>query len=161
MPTEKLAKMGLLISLGLIFSYVEALLPLFPGVPGIKLGLSNALVILLLYSYGWSYGVLFQFSRIVISSLLFGNLFSLVYSLAGAAVSLIMMLVFKRLGFFDIPGVSMWGGIFHNMGQLFIAFIFVQNGAVFYYSPILLISGALAGYGVGWIGELILKRRLL
>ena len=71
MPTEKLAKMGLLISLGLIFSYVEALLPLFPGVPGIKLGLSNALVILLLYSYGWSYGVLFQFSRIVISSLLF------------------------------------------------------------------------------------------
>lgn len=161
MHTEKIAKMGLLISLGLIFSYVEALLPIVPTIPGIKIGLSNALVILLLYSYGMIYAVLFQLCRIIISSVLFGNFFSCVYSLAGAFFSLFFMCLLKKCRLLDIPGISMIGGIMHNTAQLLIALLLVQNAAVFYYLPLLLISGSVAGYCIGWIGEFILKRRLL
>lgn len=161
MPTDKLARLGLMTALGMIFSYVEVLLPILPGVPGVKLGLANALVILLLYSYGVGSCIVFQLCRILLSSILFGNLFGLFYSLAGAVVSLEIMILMKKLKLLDIPGISMIGGIFHNLAQLAVAFLFVRNTAVFYYVPALLISGALTGYVIGWIGEFLLKRKLL
>lgn len=161
MPTDKIAKMGLLICLGMIFSYIETLIVLVPSVPGIKIGLSNALVILLLYSYGVTYCILFQFCRILLSSILFGNLFGCLFSLAGAGISLLMMYLLKKVKWMDVPGNSLFGGIFHNIAQLFVAYVLVQNISVFYYLPVLLLSGALSGYTIGWIGEFILKRRLL
>ena len=118
LPTDKIAKMGLFICLGMIFSYVETLVVLVPTIPGIKIGLSNALVVLLLYSYGITYCILFQLCRILLSSLLFGNLFGCLFSLAGAGISLLIMYLLKKVKWIDVPGNSMFGGIFHNIAQL-------------------------------------------
>lgn len=161
MRTERLAKMGLLLALGMILSYVEALFPIAPSMPGVKIGLANMLVILLLYSYGWKYGAVYQFSRIFLTAMLFGNLFSCLYSLAGAVLSMAVMMGLKKVDFLDTAGVSMAGGIAHNIGQLIIAYFVVQNAAVGWYLPVLLITGTLSGYVIGFISEILLKRKLL
>ena len=146
MRTERLAKMGLFLALGMILSYVEALFPIAPSMPGVKIGLANMLVILLLYSYGWKYGAVYQFSRIFLTAMLFGNL---------------VMMGLKKVDFLDTAGVSMTGGIAHNIGQLIIAYFVVQNAAVGWYLPVLIITGALSGYVIGFISEILLKRKLL
>ncbi len=161
MPTDKIAKMGLLICLGMILSYVETLVVLVPGVPGIKIGLSNALVILLLYTYGMGYCILYQLCRIVLTSLLFGNVFGCLFSLAGAGCSLLIMYICKKIRFIDVSANSMIGGIAHNMAQLAVAAVLIHHASVWYYFPVLLLAGALSGYAVGMIGTIILRRRLL
>lgn len=161
MPTDKIAKMGLLICLGMILSYVETLVVLVPGVPGIKIGLSNALVILLLYTYGMGYCILYQLCRIVLTSLLFGNVFGCLFSLAGAGCSLLIMYICKKIRFIDVSANSMIGGIAHNMAQLAVAAVLIHHVSVWYYFPVLLLAGALSGYAVGMIGTIILRRRLL
>lgn len=161
MPTDKIAKMGLLICLGMILSYVETLVVLVPGVPGIKIGLSNALVILLLYTYGMGYCILYQLCRIVLTSLLFGNVFGCLFSLAGAGCSLLIMYICKKIRFIDVSANSMMGGIAHNMAQLAVAAVLIHHASVWYYFPVLLLAGALSGYAVGMIGTIILRRRLL
>lgn len=161
MPTDKIAKMGLLICLGMILSYVETLVVLVPGVPGIKIGLSNALVILLLYTYGMGYCILYQLCRIVLTSLLFGNVFGCLFSLAGAGCSLLIMYICKKIHFIDVSANSMIGGIAHNMAQLAVAAVLIHHVSVWYYFPVLLLAGALSGYAVGMIGTIILRRRLL
>lgn len=161
MRTDRVAKMGLLLALGMILSYVEALFPIAPSMPGVKIGLANMLVVLLLYSYGWKYGVIYQLSRILLTAMLFGNLFSCVYSFTGAAFSMAVMICLKKADLLDMAGISMSGGIAHNIGQLTIAYFVVQNAAVGWYLPVLLIAGALSGYVIGFISEILLKRRLL
>jgi len=161
LPTDKIAKMGLLICLGMILSYVETLVVLVPGVPGIKIGLSNALVILLLYTYGMGYCILYQLCRIVLTSLLFGNVFGCLFSLAGAGCSLLIMYICKKIRFIDVSANSMIGGIAHNMAQLAVAAVLIHHASVWYYFPVLLLAGALSGYAVGMIGTIILRRRLL
>lgn len=161
MPTDKIAKMGLLICLGMILSYVETLVVLVPGVPGIKIGLANALVILLLYTYGMGYCILYQLCRIVLTSLLFGNVFGCLFSLAGAGCSLLIMYICKKIRFIDVSANSMIGGIAHNMAQIAVAAVLIHHASVWYYFPVLLLAGALSGYAVGMIGTIILRRRLL
>lgn len=161
MRTDRLAKMGLLLALGMILSYVEVLFPIAPSMPGVKIGLANMLVVLLLYSYGWKYGVLYQLCRILLTAMLFGNLFSCVYSLTGAAFSMTVMIALKKADLLDMAGISMSGGIAHNIGQLLIAYFVVQNTAVGWYLPVLLITGAVSGYVIGFISEILLKRKLL
>lgn len=161
MRTDRLAKMGLLLALGMILSYVEALFPIAPSMPGVKIGLANMLVVLLLYSYGWKYGMLYQLSRIFLTAMLFGSLFGCIYSLAGAALSMAVMIGLKKTDFLDMAGISMAGGIAHNIGQLIIAYFIVQNTAIGWYIPILLLTGALSGYVIGFISEILLKRKLL
>lgn len=161
MPTDKIAKMGLLICLGMILSYVETMVVLVPGVPGIKIGLSNSLVILLLYTYGMGYCILYQLCRIVLTSLLFGNVFGCLFSLAGAGCSLLIMYICKKIRFIDVSANSMIGGIAHNMAQLAVAATLIHHASVWYYFPVLLLAGALSGYAVGMIGTIILRRRLL
>lgn len=161
MRTDRIAKMGLLLALGMILSYVEALFSIAPSMPGVKIGLANMLAVLLLYSYGWKYGVIYQLSRILLTTILFGNLFSCVYSFTGAALSMAVMIGLKKADLLDIAGISMSGGIAHNIGQLIIAYFVVQNAAVGWYLPVLLITGALSGYVIGFISEILLKRKLL
>lgn len=161
MPTDKIAKMGLLISVGLILSYVESLVPIVPSVPGIKIGLANALVILILYAYGVPYCFIFQLVRVSLIFLLFGNLFSFFYSLAGAGCSLLIMILIKKINLLDVTGISMFGGITHNIAQIVIAYILVGNHSIFYYLPVLIISGAISGYLIGVLSEILMKGRLI
>lgn len=155
---RKTAFLALSVTLGLILSYVEALIPVFAGVPGIKPGLSNILVVFLLYRYGLKEAVSVNLLRILIAGILFGNPFSIVYSLSGAAFAIIGMTLIKKTGLFSIYGVSMAGGMLHNAGQILVAAFIVENYNIVLYLPVLIVSGCITGFIVGFIGGVIIKR---
>ena len=153
---HKTALLGLFSSLAIIFGYVELLIPL--GIPGVKLGLANLAVLFILMRYTWKEAVLVSVIRIVVIGFLFTNVYSILYSLAGAALSLLCMSLLKRSSHFSIFGISMTGGITHNIGQLLIAMAVVESTSLVYYAPILLISGVLTGLLIGWLTGEVLKR---
>ena len=143
--------------LALIFSYVEFLIPVSAAVPGIKLGLANIIVVIALYVYGTSYAFMLNIARILLSALLFGNVFSALYSLAGGLVSLAVMALLKKCSIFSVAGVSMAGGVFHNAGQIALAALIMQTSQVFYYLPVLIFSGIALGLVNGIICTLVLR----
>ncbi len=151
-PGRKTAFLSIAVSLGLILSYLESLIPVFAGVPGMKCGLPNILVVVLLYSFGPGEAALVNFLRILLISILFASPFSFAYSLSGAVLSLAGMVILKKTGFFSVYGVSMAGGMLHNLGQVLIAVFLVENYRVFYYLPVLLVSGCVTGYFIAFFG---------
>lgn len=151
------AACGVLTALALIFSYIEFLVPLPIAIPGIKLGLANIVVLVCLYLLGEKYAFFINCTRIALAALLFGSLFSALYALAGGIVSFAVMALLKRTGIFSVCGVSMAGGVFHNMAQLTVAALLVETAQVFYYFPVLLLSGMATGIGIGVLATLILR----
>ncbi len=151
------ARVALLASLALIFSYVEAIIPYNPGVPGIKLGIANIVTVVALYRYGWKEAASVSIIRIVIAGLLFNGLFGMLYSLAGAALSLLGMIGLKKTGLFSVTGVSMAAGVLHNLGQLLIAAALIEDLRIFFYFPVLLFSGIAAGIFVGITAQMVLR----
>lgn len=154
--SKRVAKCGLLIALAMVFSYVEVLIPFNFGIPGIKLGLANLIVVVGFYSMKTTDVIAVSLVRIFLSGLLFGNLMSILYSLSGGILSIIVMLLLKRLHKFSIVGVSMAGGVFHNIGQIIVAMLILENFAVAVYLPPLLIAGTITGMLIG-----ILAMRML
>lgn len=148
---KKIVMLGFLLALSMILSYIESILPLSIGIPGIKLGLPNLTVVILLYLYGAREALAVNLLRIVLSGFLFGNLFAIFYAMAGALCSFIIMLIMKKADLFSIAGVSIGGGVFHNMGQLIVAMFVVETYAPAFYLPILLIAGAITGFIIGLI----------
>lgn len=155
---KKTAYMGLFLSLALICSYIESLIPFYFGIPGVKLGLTNIVVILALYQMGIKYALTISILRIVLAGLLFGNLFSILYSLAGGLLSFCIMTLLKRTGKFRILSISAVGGITHNFGQIVMAAVVVENLNLFYYYPLLLLAGVLTGILIGIAAQEILLR---
>ena len=153
---NKTAFMGLLLAFALILSYVETLIPFQTGIPGVKLGLANLAVVLCLYLVTWKETILLTTLKAILSGLLFGNLFMILYSLAGAWISCIIMIILKRTGWFHVPIVSVAGGVMHNMGQLLIALFVVETYSIFYYIPVLMIAGLLTGFVIGSVAALVL-----
>lgn len=155
---KKVAFLGIFLALALIFSYVESLIPINFGIPGMKLGLANIVIVILLYCMGpkEAYGV--SVARVILAGFLFGNLFSILYSLAGALLSLTVMLLLKKTEKFQILSISAVGGVCHNIGQLFIAAWTVENLNIFYYLPVLLIAGLITGIVIGLISREIVVR---
>ena len=145
-------------ALAIIFGYVEMLLPVFFVVPGMKLGLANLVTVFVLYRYRAKEAAVISLIRIVVIGFLFANLFSILYSLAGAALSLLCMTAARRFSGLSIVGVSILGGVTPNLGQLIVAALVVENGNVFYYFPALLISGLVTGALIGIVTGEILKR---
>ena len=145
-------------ALAIIFGYVEMLLPVFFVVPGMKLGLANLVTVFVLYRYRAKEAAVISLIRIVVIGFLFANLSSILYSLAGAALSLLCMTAARRFSGLSIVGVSILGGVTHNLGQLIVAALVVENGNVFYYFPALLISGLVTGALIGIVTGEILKR---
>lgn len=157
--TKKITFLGLAASVALILSYVEATLPpIYAAVPGIKVGLPNIVILFLLYKYGVKEAATVSFIRLVISMMLFGNLTMLIYSAAGAFLSLLLMFICKKTRLFSTVGVSVTGGIAHNLGQIFCAMILLETAEIGYYMFILAISGTLAGIFIGLAGAFLLKR---
>lgn len=153
---KKTAYMGVLLSFALILSYVESLIPFYFGVPGVKLGLANLAVVIVLYWYGWKEAIALNVMRVLLAGFLFGNLFMIMYSLAGAVCSFLMMCFLKKTGKFSIIGVSMSGGIFHNAGQVGVAILVTKTAGVAYYLPALMAAGVVTGMLIGIVaGELI------
>lgn len=146
---KKTVRLGFFLALALILSYVESLIPFSFGIPGIKLGLPNLVVALLLYQNGAKNALAVNFLRIILSGFLFGSLYSILYALAGAALSFCAMLVGRRMHCFSPVGVSVLGGVFHNIGQIIVAMLVVETYYVGYYMPFLIAAGTVTGAVLG------------
>ena len=155
---SKAAYFGVFIALALIFSYVETLIPIQVGIPGVKLGLANLVVVVVLYKMGIKEAYTLAVVRVILSGFLFGNLFSIVYSLAGGLLSLTVMVALKRTKAFSLLGIRAMGGVFHNVGQLIMAALVLESLSIGYYLPVLLISGLVTGILIGIISGEMLKR---
>ena len=156
--TSKLTIAALMAALALIFSYIEVLIPFNFGIPGIKLGIANLVIIVALYYLGTRYALLINVIRILIGGLLFSGVFGMLYSMAGALLSMLVMVLVKKCWLFSVTGVSMAGGVAHNLGQLLVAAFLVSNLKIFVYFPVLVISGVVSGAVIGILAYLVLKK---
>ena len=155
---KKTAYLGLFSAIAIIFGYVESLLPIFIGIPGIKLGLANLAILFLLERYSFREAAIVSVIRILVIGFLFGNMFSIIYSLSGAALSLTCMTFMKAKTDFSPIGISVFGGVTHNIGQLLAAMLIVKNASLIYYAPALLIFGVITGILIGLLTAEILRR---
>lgn len=153
---KKTVLLGFLLAVSMILSYIESILPFSVGIPGIKLGLPNLIVVLLLYTYGAKEAFTVNLARILLSGFLFGNLYSILYALAGALCSFCLMLLLRNIKYFSIAGVSIGGGVFHNIGQILAAMFVVDTFAPAFYLPFLMIAGAVTGFLIGAAGNRLL-----
>lgn len=167
--TKRIVQLGFFLALALILAYIETLIPFSFGIPGIKLGLPNLIVVLLLYQddvdrdnatqsdtaivgtsyFGTREAFLINGLRIVLSGFLFSNLFTILYALAGAVFSFIVMLIGRRVRCLSVIGVSVLGGVFHNIGQIIVAMLVVNTVYVGYYVPFLIAAGTITGAVIG------------
>lgn len=154
---KKVAYMGMLIALAFVFSYIESLIPINLGVPGIKLGLANLVVIVALYLMDIKTSCILSFVRIVLAGFTFGNPVSMIYSLAGGMLSLLVMIIAKKTNIFSVTGVSVLGGVCHNIGQILVAILVLETASLMYYLPVLMISGTIAGVFIGILAAVIIK----
>lgn len=145
-------------ALALIFSYIEVLIPFSIGIPGIKLGIANLVIIVALYYLGAKYAFIINIIRVLIAGLLFNGLFGVLYSLSGAILSMLIMVLLKKTNLFSIAGVSMAGGVSHNLGQILVAAFLISNVKIFIYFPVLIISGVISGSIIGILAHLILQK---
>lgn len=151
MTTKRVAYCAMLTALAMIFGYVEALIPFGLGIPGVKLGLANIVIVLALYLLPAYQVFAIQLMRIVLVSFLFGNLSMMLYSLAGGILSFLVMLIVKRGDAFSITGVSIAGGVSHNIGQLIVAVLVVRNLKIAFYLPVLIMAGLITGCFIGML----------
>ena len=155
---RKTAFMGLFLALAMICSYIETLIPFSVGIPGIKLGLANIVVVLMLYSVGTKEALLVSLLRIVLVGILFGNAFSIFYSLSGGILSFLVLFLMKKTDQFSCVSVSITGGISHNIGQIIVAAWIVNSYNVFFYVPVLLFAGLVTGLLIGVIAKEVIVR---
>lgn len=155
---RKTAYMGMFLAIALICSYVESLIPFYFGIPGVKLGLPNMVVVLMLYFVGTKEAFLISVLRILLAGFLFGNPFSILYSLGGGILSFLAMMLLKHTDKLKVVSVSVTGGIFHNIGQLLVASVVVENYNLFYYAPVLLVAGFVTGFLIGILAQEMVLR---
>lgn len=150
--------LGLTIALAMIMSYIEVLVPLSFAVPGIKMGLANIVIIFVLYKFGIKEAALVSLIRVILVSLLFSNVMAMWYSLAGAVLSLSVMWVLKKIDKFSVIGVSVAGGVMHNVGQIIMAIILLGTEQIAIYLPVLIITGTVTGIVIGIVSGLVINR---
>jgi heptaprenyl diphosphate synthase len=158
MKTKRIAFLSFCISLSMILSFVESQIPALVAIPGIKVGLPNLVMVFLLYRTGWKETVVVSLIRIFLVSMLFGNVQTMTFSIAGALLSLLGMIILKKTNWFSCITVSIVGGIFHNIGQIIAACLWTQTAQIAYYLPVLLVSGTIAGGLIGFVAGLLVKR---
>ena len=158
MNNKKIAKIAIFSALATIFGYIESLFPLPIPVYGAKVGISNIVILTSLYllTTPISFGIMLI--KTFVSSLLFSGLSAFLYSVSGGFLSVITMSILKKTKKFSVIGISIAGGVTHNIGQLIVAAVFLKNINIFYYLPILIIIGIIAGAVIGIISDIIIKR---
>ena len=155
--TKKIAYTGMFTALAFVFSYIESLLPIKHGITGIKLGLANLVVIVAFYLIDVKAAGILSLVRIVLMGFTFGNPANMIYSLAGGVLSFVVMVFAKKLKFFSVTGVSVLGGVCHNIGQILIAIVVVETVSLLYYLPILILSGTVAGVLIGILASVLIR----
>ena len=153
----RIAYLGMFIAAAMVLSYLESLIPVNIAVPGVKLGLANLAAIVVMYRMSAGDAWIVSLVRIFLSSLLFGNMMVMVYSLAGAVLSLIVMTICKKFDLFGVTGVSITGAVSHNAGQVMAAALLMKSGNIMLYIPVLCISGTIAGVCIGIAGAVLIK----
>ena len=155
---KRLALLGILASLAIVLSYLEALIPPLVAIPGVKIGLANIAVMLALYKLGMKEAAIISVVRNIVIFLLFGGLIALLYSLAGAILSLAVMYLLKRFTPLSEIGVSVAGGVSHNLAQITVAIFTFSTPSLVLYLPVLLISGTLAGIVIGLCSGIVINK---
>ena len=158
METKMITRLGMLLAVSLILSYIESLIPVIISVPGIKLGLANIITMYVLYVYKQKTAFVIMLMRVLISGILFTGLNTVIFGLLGGIFCIISMTIAVRLKKFSIMGVSVSGAVFHNLGQILAAFIIMDNVNILYYFPFLMISGIITGFIIGYISAVVIKR---
>lgn len=158
MKVSKLTSLALFVSLAMILSFLEHQIPPLTAIPGIKLGLPNVAIVFVLYGIGEKEAVAVSLLRLLLVSILFGSMMSLLYGAAGAVLSLTVMVLLKKSGKFSYVTVSVTGGVCHNIGQIAVACFVTRTAELLYYLPMLLISGTVAGVLIGLLAGIVLKR---
>lgn len=153
-----LALYAMLTSVALVASYIESLIPIPYPVYGMKIGLANIVIVWVLYSLEWKAAAVISVARVLLVGFLFGNLYSILFSLTGAGLSLVVMILLKKTKKFSIIGVSIAGGVCHNIGQIIVAMIVLENIRISFVLPFLIISGVIAGIAIGILGGLLFKK---
>lgn len=153
----RLTLSAILAALAMIFSYIEFLIPFSVGIPGIKLGLANLVIVIALYALDFRYAFAINIVRILLNGFMFTGVFAMLYALTGGILSIIVMGALKKTDKFSMVGVSMAGGVAHNLGQLIVAAIMVENLKMFLYFPVLLFSGMLTGILIGMGGTILFR----
>ncbi len=155
---KTIALMAMMTALALVFSYVESMIPINFGIPGVKLGLANLAIVAALYLMGPKQALVVSVIRIILSGFLFGNMAAIIYSLAGGLLSLAVMVLIKKWNKVSVVTVSVIGGICHNIGQLIVAILVVESIKIAFYFPVLLVAGFLTGLLIGVVSKLIIPR---
>ncbi|MCR4612215.1 MAG: Gx transporter family protein [Lachnospiraceae bacterium] len=155
---KSLPGLAIFLTFAIICSYIESLIPIPFGVPGMKLGLTNVVIVLMLYMFGPFEAFIVSMLRVLLIGFMFGNLYSIAYSLAGGLLSFICMYLIKRFGKFRMITVSVVGGFTHNLGQLLVAMFFFDTPYLIYYLPVLLITGVVTGAIIGIIAQAVYSR---
>lgn len=159
---QKIALLGISVSIAIVLSYIEAIIPSFVPIPGVKIGLANIAIMFIMYKLDILSATIVSAVRLVTVFLIFGGLVPFLYSVAGAALSLLVMYMLKRFTPFSEIGVSVAGGVSHNVAQIIVAIFMFSTGSLIYYLPVLLLSGTLSGVLIGIIsGTLIKKIKLI
>ena len=155
--TKRLVLLAMLTAVAMILSYVESLLPSV-GIPGVKMGLANIAVIFALFRFGWKEAAALSLVRVVLVSLLFGSVGAMLYSLAGAVLSLAVMALLRRIDRFSTVGISVAGGVAHNAGQILMAMLILQTKQLLGYLPVLAVAGIPGGVLTGLAAALLIRR---
>lgn len=155
---KQIARYALLVALAMVLSWLESLIVLPGLLPGMKVGLTNLVVLFALYRLRLRDAAWISLLRVLLVSVTSGNAYSFAYSLAGAALSLAVMAALKKLDCFSILGVSIAGGVCHNIGQLLVAIAVLGTARLGWYLPALLVSGTLAGLAIGAACGVVVQR---
>lgn len=153
MDHKKIPYYGLFAALAILMGYVEMMIPVPVPIPGVKLGLANVIVIIMMYFMDTKSAFFVSLIRVLLSGLLFAGFAGLLYSLSGALLSFVVMALLKKTGKFSIVGISIAGGVFHNVGQIIVAALAVENVKMAYYLPFLLVSGVVTGMLIGIVAK--------
>ena len=156
MKSNKVSQMGLLIALAFVLSYLESLLPIQLGIPGVKLGLANIVVIIAIVQFDEKEAFFLTLAKTILVGVTFGSLYSMAYSMAGGVLSTIVMLIMYRTGKFSVVGISEAGGVVHNIGQVLVAMIVLKSMDLKYYLGFLIICGLVTGFIIGITAKNIL-----
>lgn len=152
------AFLGIFTAVALILAFIESQIPTFIPIPGVKLGLPNIAIVIILYKLGFKESLIINVVRVLIISLLFGSALSLIYSLSGAILSTLLMGLLKHFNYVNMITVSVIGAVCHNITQVIVAMFILELNQLIYYLPILLISGTISGIFIGLIAAIICKR---
>mgnify|MGYP004459221173 FL=1 len=155
---KKTALGGMLVALAFVFSYIETLIPVNLGIPGAKLGLANLVVMVALYTLGAKEAFALSMVRILLTGFTFSSAAAMLYSFAGGILSYIVMVLAKKTGRLSVTGVSVLGGIFHNVGQILVAMWVLDTATLIYYLPVLAVTGIVSGTVIGLLGMMVIRR---